>query len=44
MWQEYGDIVQIDGFDVDYGVSVKTCLMILKVTLLRFGGQHISYI
>ena len=38
VWQECGDIFQIDGFDVDYGVSVKTCLLVMKVTLLRFGG------
>ncbi|XVE49805.1 hypothetical protein DITRI_Ditri01bG0111200 [Diplodiscus trichospermus] len=34
--EEYGDIVKIDGFDVDYGVSVKTCLLVLEITSLRF--------
>jgi hypothetical protein len=31
--QEYGDSVQIDGFDIDYGVS---CFFSLVVIVLRF--------
>jgi len=31
--QEYGDSVQIDGFDIDYGVS---CFFSLVVVVLRF--------
>lgn len=34
--QEYGDTVEIDGFDVDYGVSVK------KNLIVGFGNYSAS--